>query len=139
MTAFCREVLRGLLEGAGWLLDPATPIRVTGKSGISQARTRLGSETMRRLYEEVVGPIATPATKGAWYKQWRLVSLDGSTLNVADDPDIEAAFGRPGAGHGASAFPQIRFVALVENGTHVLFAAYMAGCTPSETRFATQA
>jgi hypothetical protein len=26
----------------------------------------------------------------------------------------------PGAGRGESAFPQLRFVALVENGTHVL-------------------
>ncbi len=136
MNASCREVLRGLLDGVRWLLDPATPIRVTGKSGISQARTRLGSETMRRLYEEVVGPVATPATKGAWYKQWRLVSLDGSTLDVADDPAIEAAFGRPGTGRGNSAYPQIRFVALVENGTHVLFAAKMAGCTTSEIALA---
>jgi len=136
MDASCREVLRCLLEGVRWLLDAGTPIRVTGKSGISQARTRLGSEAMRRLYDDLVRPIATPATQGAWYKQWRLVSLDGSTLDVADDPGIEAAFGRPGAGRGASAFPQIRFVALVENGTHVLFAAKMAGCTTSEIALA---
>jgi len=136
MSVSCREVLRCLLEGVRWLVDPATPIRVTGKSGISQARTRLGAEVMRRLYDDVVGPVATPATKGAWYKHWRLVSLDGSTLDVADDPAIEAAFGRPGAGRGASAFPQIRFVGLVENGTHVLFAAKMAGCTTSEIALA---
>ena len=136
MDASCREVLRCLLEGVRWLLDAGTPIRVTGKSGISQARTRLGCEAMRRLYDDLVRPIATPATQGAWYKQWRLVSLDGSTLDVADDPGIEAAFGRPGAGRGASAFPQIRFVALVENGTHVLFAAKMAGCTTSEIALA---
>src|SRR5215216_3424897 len=50
MDASCREVLRCLLEGVRWLLDAGTPIRVTGKSGISQARTRLGSEVMRQLY-----------------------------------------------------------------------------------------
>ena len=136
MNASCREVLRCLLEGVRWLFDPGRPIRVTGKSGISQARTRLGSEAMQRLCDDLVRPIATPATKGAWYKQWRLVSIDGSTLDVADDPGIEAAFGRPGAHRGASAFPQIRFVALVENGTHVLFAVKMAGCTTSEIALA---
>jgi hypothetical protein len=120
MNASCREVLRCLLEGMHWLNGPSGPIKVTGKSGISQARTRLGCDAVRRLHDEVVQPIATPATKGAWYKQWRLVSLDGSTL--------DAAFGRPGAGHGESAYPQIRFVSLVENGTHVLFASRMAGC-----------
>ena len=42
--------------------------------------------------------------------------------------------GAPGASRGASAFPQIRFVSLVENGTHVLFASRMAGCNVSEQR-----
>jgi hypothetical protein len=73
-----------------------------------------------------------PATRGAWYRQWRLVSLDGSTLDVADEAANAAAFGRPGSSRGDSAYPQIRFVSLVENGTHVLFASRMAGCTTGE-------
>jgi hypothetical protein len=132
MNASCREVLRCLLEGLHWLKDRPAPLEATGKSGISQARSRLGDEVMRRLHDRTVGPIATPATKGAWFKHWRLVSLDGSTLDVADEPSLEAAFGRPGAGHGESAYPQIRFVSLVENGTHVLFGTQMAGCAISE-------
>jgi hypothetical protein len=132
MNSSCKEVLRCLLEGLQWLSGPGAPVKITGKSGISQARARLGSEAMRRLHDDVVGPIATRDTKGAWFKSWRLVSLDGSTFDVADDPAIEAAFGRPGTGQGESAFPQIRIVSLVENGTHVLFATQMAGCTTSE-------
>src|SRR6202045_4502015 len=42
MHASYREVLRCLLEGIQWLLDPSVALRVAGKSGISQARTRLG-------------------------------------------------------------------------------------------------
>jgi hypothetical protein len=132
MNASCREVLRCLLEGLQWLKVPPTSIKVAGKSGISQARTRLGEEAVRRLHDETVRPIATPSTKGAWFKHWRLVSLDGSTLDVSDEPALESAFGRPGAGHGESAYPQIRFVSLVENGTHVLFGTQMAGCGTSE-------
>ena len=52
--------------------------------------------------------------------------MDGSTLDVADEEVNEEAFGRPGASRGTSAYPQIRFVSLVENGTHVLFASQMA-------------
>src|SRR5215204_5332213 len=37
----------------------------------------------------------------------------------------ETAFGRPGASRGSAAFPKIRFVSLLENGTHVLWAARM--------------
>src|SRR5487761_1285207 len=132
MQASYREVLRCLLEGLQWLRDPAAPRKAAGKSGISQARTRLGWEALRQLHDAVVRPIARPATRGAWYRRWRLVSLDGSTLDVADEVGNAAAFGRPGSSRGDSAYPQIRFVSLVENGTHVLFASHMAGCTTGE-------
>ena len=136
MQSSCREVLRCLLEGVHWLLDPSATIKVTGKSGISQARTRLGSEPVRRLHDELVKPIAVRSTRGAWYRHWRLVSLDGSTLDVADDPANEEAFGRPGSNRGRSAFPQFRFVALVENGTHVLFGTQMAPYSTGENTLA---
>ena len=135
MHSSCREVLRCLLEGLQWL-HPSAKVNVAGKSGISQARSRLGWEPVRQLYDEVVRPIATPTTRGAWYRVWRLVSIDGSTLDVADDPANEEAFGRPGSSRGSSAFPQIRFVSLVENGTHVLFGTQMAGCRTSEIALA---
>jgi hypothetical protein len=130
-----REVLRCLLEGLRWLWG-AEAVRVAGKSGISQARTRLGEAPLRRLYEQVVRPLATRATRGAWYRRWRLASLDGSCLDVADTDENCAAFGRPEASRGESAFPQLRFVALVENGTHVLFGARLGGFAEGETTLA---
>src|SRR6266702_5119634 len=125
MRSSYREVLRCLLEGVQWLLDPSAKVKVAGKSGISQARSRLGAAPLKKLYDAVVAPIAEKRTKGAWYRQWRLMSLDGSTLDVADTVENEEAFGRPGASRGSSAYPKIRFVALLENGTHVLWAAHM--------------
>jgi len=125
MRSSYREVLRCLLEGVQWLLDPSAKLKVAGKSGISQARSRLGVEPVKKLYEAVVAPIAQPRTKGAWYRPWRLVSLDGSTLDVADTVENDQAFGRPGSKRGSSAFPKLRFVALLENGTHVLWAAHL--------------
>jgi hypothetical protein len=132
MQASSREVLRCLLEGVQWLLDPSVSVKVAGKSGISQARSRLGFAPLQRLHDDLVKPIAIPATRGAWYRGWRLVSLDGSTLDVADEAANATAFGRPGSSRGDSAFPQIRFVSLVENGTHVLFASQMAAYGTSE-------
>ena len=126
MRSSYREVLLCLLEGVQWLLDPSAAVKVAGKSGISQARRRLGPEPLRKLYEAIVAPIAEKRTQGAWYRQWRLISLDGSTLDTADTIENEKAFGRPGASRGSSAFPKIRFVALLENGTHVLWAARMS-------------
>lgn len=121
MHSSCREVLRCLLEGLRWLREPGSRINVAGKSGISQARARVGFEPVMELHDEVVRPIAVNETKGAWYGGFRLVSLDGSVMDVADTRENRETFGRPGASRGKSAYPQARFVSLVENGTHVLF------------------
>jgi hypothetical protein len=139
MQVSYREVLRCLLEGLAWLLGPGQAVRITGKSGISQARTRLGWAVLKQLYDEVVKPVAAKNTRGAWYRHWHLVSLDGSTLDVADEKENTQAFGRPGASRGASAYPQIRFVALVENGTHVLFGARLGGYATGEITLAPEA
>ena len=136
MQSSYREVLRCLLEGVQWLLGPNFEVKVTGKSGISQARTRLGVEPVRQLHDQIVRPIAVEATKGAWYRNWRLVNLDGSTLDVADEKANEEAFGRPGTGSGQSAYPQLRFVSLVESGTHVLFGTKIGCYTAAELSLA---
>src|SRR3979409_2152980 len=65
MRSSYREVLRCLLEGVQWLLDPSAKVKVAGKAGISQARSRLGVEPMKKLYDTVVTPIAGERTKGA--------------------------------------------------------------------------
>jgi len=136
MQSSYREVLRCLLEGLQWLLGPAGLVKVTGKSGISQARKRLGWKPFQLLHDEIVKPIATAATKGAMYRDWRLNSIDGSIMDIADTAENDTAFGRPSASRGESAFPQIRFVSLVENGTHVLFGTRMGGTATSEIALA---
>ena len=136
MQSSCREVLRCLLEGIQWLAGPSGAIVVAGNSGISQARTRLGWEPVKQLHDEVVKPVAVAAAKGAWYRGLRLVSMDGSTLDVADEKGNVEAFGRPGASRGESAYPQLRFVSLAEVGTHVLFGSRMADYATSEIALA---
>lgn len=133
MNVSYTEVLRCLVEGLQWLGWPIRQLRKTGRSGISQARSRLGSRPMKRLYEELVLPIATEKTRGAFYRQWRLVSIDGSTLDVPDEVRNSEVFGRFRSGRGKSAFPKLRFVSLVECGTHVLF-----GASQGHTRWANQ-
>lgn len=130
----CREVLRRLLEGAKWIWP--YEVRVSTESAITQARQRLGSEPIEKLYREVVEPLAKKITRGSWYGRWRVVTLDGSTFDVADSEGNEATFGRPGSSRGGSSFPQVRVVGLVENGTHVLFGAQMSGCRTAEQTLA---
>jgi hypothetical protein len=123
LPAAYEEVLRCLVEGLGWL-DGVVPVRVAGKSAIAQARRRLGSAPLEALYAQC-GPRAPADSPGAFFQGLRLVSIDGSALAVPDTPDNQAGFGRNGASRGATAFPMLRFVALVETGTHLIFAAEM--------------
>ena len=134
-----REVLRCLLEGVRWLGGDASTVVPASQAGISQARTRLGAAPLEALYRRVVAPIATPGTPGAWYRGWRVMSLDGTTLDVADTADNARVFGRPGSARGANttgAFPQLRLVGLLENGTHVISAATLGAYRAHERALA---
>lgn len=135
-----REVLRWLLEGIRWLGGDARAVVPASKAGISQARTRLGAAPVEALYRRVVAPIAVAGTPGAWYRGWRVMSLDGTTLDVADTAENARAFGRPASSRGANAtgaFPQLRLVGLLENGTHVLSAAALGTYATHERALAT--
>ena len=115
-----REVLRCVLDGLRTLARGRTPpLPIATKAPISKARTRLGVEVFATLCRQVLRPLATAATAGAWFRRWRVVAYDGTTFAVPDQPKNREAFGQ----HGANAFPLIRLVALVEVGTHVIFCA----------------
>lgn len=116
------EVLRCLLEGVRWLRLGGTAVAVADKSAITKARVRLGPAPLEELFARVARPLAEPDTPGAWYRSRRLISLDGSTIDLPDTPDLEARFGRPEASRGASGFPQLRLLTLTETGTHAIFA-----------------
>jgi hypothetical protein len=121
------EVMRLLVEGLAWMRRWQGSWQVPDKSSIARARQRLGSGPLRELFVEVARPLATQATKGAWYRGLRLMALDGTTFDVPDTPANVAAFGRPGGGQGQGAFPQVRLVGLVECGTHAIVDAAVGG------------
>ena len=64
MRSSYREVLRCLLEGVQWLLDPSAKVKVAGKSGISQARSRLGAEPLKNSMRRWWLPLQGSAAKG---------------------------------------------------------------------------
>lgn len=128
------EVLRVVCEGLSWLGGGAVMGVQASKSAISQARTRLGAEAMQQLAARVLRPIAASAAPGAWYRGWRIMALDGSTLDVADEQANAAFFGYPAASRGEAAFPQARLLGLVECGTHVVTGAVIGPYRESEQK-----
>jgi hypothetical protein len=132
----------GVCEVMRWVLDEArgggefAEARVATSGGISQARARLGASVMEALYRRLVAPIAVAETKGAWLGGLRVVSLDGSTLELQDTGENALRFGGPETEDGPSGFPHLRFVSLVETGTHVLFGAEVGSYGTSEQALA---
>jgi hypothetical protein len=89
-------------------------------SAFTQARRRLGVAPLRQLFLETACPMATHESIGASYCGWRLMGLDGTTLDLPDTPENARTFGRPTTGRAEGAFPQVRLLALCELGTHAV-------------------
>lgn len=132
------EVMRMLVDGLAWQDGWAQRWNVPTKAALFKARSRLGPEPLRALFEASAAPLAEPRTRGAWYRDWRLVSVDGTCVDVADTAANDTEFGRPGTGRGegAGAFPQVRLVGLAECGTHALIDVALGGCRTAEQRLA---
>jgi hypothetical protein len=68
---------------------------VPTSGGITQARQRLGPEPLELLFDRVAVPVAGQLTRGAFLRTWRLMAIDGFTLDVPDTAANAAAFGYP--------------------------------------------
>jgi hypothetical protein len=101
-------------------ISPGTT--VPGRSTLCEARQRVGVKPLVQLARQTVKLLATPdKTPGGFYRQMRLMAIDGFVMDVPDSAENARVFGRPDGGRGPGAFPQVRTVALCETGTHVIF------------------
>ncbi len=139
------EVVRCLVEGLGWAVRARRGRRtwpywhVPGASALAEARERLGPEPLRVLFAKAAQPLATKATRGAWYRHWRVMVVDGTCLDVPDSPANQAlGRARSGRGEGVGAFPQVRVVGLVEAGTHAIVDAAQGPYATGEQTLARQ-
>jgi hypothetical protein len=109
--------------------------RVPTTGSIGNARRRLGSEPVETVVRAVLRPRADKETHGAWFRQWRLTAVDGTTFTVPDTAENDREFGRPGSGRGEgkTAYPQIQAACLIELGTHAVFDARLDGYAASES------
>jgi hypothetical protein len=124
-------VLRKLARGLRFIWpDPALPLPTD--SALAYRRAQLGARPIVTLFQQVCQPMATPHTRGAWLFGLRLMAIDGTTEDVPDTPANAAMFGRHSSARGASAFPQLQGVYLVEVGTHAVVDCGFWPCHTSE-------
>ena len=102
-----RDVLKNLIDGLTFAsLKVGKYWRVPCKSAITQARQRLGAEVMSRLFHQLVQPMATSETIGAFLNGLRILVIDGTCFDVPDSDENAKVFSRPSSRPGTqAAFP----------------------------------
>lgn len=134
-TAY-EEVLHIVIEGLRRIYgEQIRDITVT-KGAISSARARVGADVFETLYRSQVQPAAPARMAGCWYRGLRVMGLDFGTLEMPNEADNAAYFGYPADSCRAAAFPQLRFCALAECGTHILLGTRLGPYRTSEQTLA---
>jgi hypothetical protein len=122
------------------LLDLALPSNDTtaAKSGLAQARKRLGDEPMEYLFTATADRWTQASADRHRWRGLALYGADGTTLRVPDSPaNWETFGGQHGNGiRNGSAYPQVRLVAVMALRSHLLSAAYFGEYATGETTYA---
>ncbi len=105
-------------------------------SAVVQARARLGCESVRELFRQTAEHWAVSAADTQRWRGLAVYGVDGSTLRLADTPENESAFGRPGSSRGGAAYPQLRLVALMALRAHLLAGLALSPYTTGEVPLA---
>lgn len=129
------EVLRVLTSG----IPGSRALARVNRSSLCRARSRLGEDVLETLFQEVVGPLATSDTPGAWWRGLRLLALDGTQFDLPDSVSNGDTFDGPSTTGGLPfGFPQVRAVVLAEIGTHGILDARLGGYRDGERSLAYQ-
>src|SRR4028118_680345 len=120
-----RAVLKNLVDGLSeaWV-RVGQYWKVPCKASITEARQRVGPQVMNRLFHQVVRPLATDKTIGAFLGGRRIMAVDGTVFDVPDTEANARVFGYPTSRPGTqAAFLKVRLVLLIEAGTHLIVGA----------------
>jgi hypothetical protein len=137
------RVMRKLAGTLAWA-SRGVGVQMPSEEALSNARSRLGPEPLRLLFEKVVGPLAAAkGTPGAFWRGLQVLSLDGTTLDLQDTEANWERFGGPTTTDAdgvklRGGFPQMRVVALAECATRALLAARVGGYDTGEKTLTSQ-
>ena len=110
---------------------------IATSSAVVQARDRLGAAPLATLFEQTATCWAQASAHAHRWRGFAVYGVDGSALRVADTPDNDQAFGRPGTSRGGAAgYPQLRLVALMVLRSHLLAGMSLGPWSAGETALA---
>lgn len=126
--------LQARLEG-GWQVPGAGPWRKLTSSAISHARQRLPWQVMWALFSV----LAIPGFEAGGWRGFRLVAIDGSSMEMAASDLNEAEFAGPTGKNGRRVgYAQLRMVTMVDCWTRAALSAAVADFSRGEGRLAVE-
>lgn len=151
-TRFCKRITNlqlvwmivgmGLFAGKSYRtifrLFAASQALVPSRATLTMARKRLSANFFELLYETMVHLLAASPEKHShtFYKNLRLMGIDGTLLDVSDSRANRRKFGRPSNQTCPGAFPKARVLSLCELGTRVLWRSVIGSYSTSEQTLA---
>jgi hypothetical protein len=109
------------------------PVPQVTATGLWHARARLGVRPLRALFDQLRGPASAIRTAGARWAGLLVVAIDGTYLDVPDDPATRPRLGKGSNQYATAGYPQICLVALVACGTRAVLDAVFGPRTSGET------
>jgi hypothetical protein len=103
------------------------PFRTAVGSAITKARGRLGRAPFEHLFNDVAWPLGEEALPACFYRSFRIVAADGTSVEVQNTPENRERYGIHTNQHGAAGYPAMKAVVLMECGTRAPLAAAVGG------------
>lgn len=126
------DVLAAVAQGLAWKDGaPNAPVTVV-KSAVSKARSRLTWKALQAIQQRCCAPLTSAEHPHAFFAGYRLVAMDGSNFEVADEKENVAVFGYPGSRTGHAGYPQAQCAMLVECGSHAILDAELGSYRQAE-------
>lgn len=94
------DVLDQLTDGLSWASGRQDTYRPPSPDAVVHARQLLGSAPLRLLIDRVAGPVADTDTPEAFVAGRRVMSIDGTCLDMPDTVDYDEHLSRPGTSRG---------------------------------------
>jgi hypothetical protein len=107
------------------------------RSGVSQARMRLGADPVEDLFRKTGGQWGCERYAGDQWHGWQVFAVDGALLRTPDTEELRAHFGSGNTGtQRQTPFPMMRLVALMNVRSHVMVDAQLSPYRRGEIRLA---
>lgn len=138
MCLFRDLSMRELVATLDLALPGSRGVRVA-PSSIVQARTRLGDEPLRWLFERTASTWAHASARTHAWRGLALYGADGTTIRVPDSEENREHFGGQNTRwNGTSGYPLARLVTLMALRSHILAGARFGSHHTHETELAAE-